>query len=263
VTRATVNGTLSQSGWYGSAVVVTLSAADSASGVRNTSYSLASNGGAPSGWSSFSTPLVLAATGTYELRYFSVDNAGNVEPMHLLNLSVDLADTSTTFLTAADTTLTSAPTAPFQVTISDPAGVMVAYASLDGGPEVPMSLSAPGGATTSATYELPTAAAGNGVHLVTIRAVNALGQSTSVHEAVVVNVSKGGALQLVAVLSAVAAIATVGAVMLRFFGRRRNLPPEAASPKAPTGSTVGVTPYLEEPVDRETVANARDSGGRR
>ena len=76
------------SGWYGGAVHVTLSAHDSLSDVDTTYYSV--DGGVAQ---VYSGAFDHSAKGTHTIRFWSVDNAGNVEdkaaPGHVITLKID------------------------------------------------------------------------------------------------------------------------------------------------------------------------------
>jgi len=76
VTTASLSGTLT-SGTYYSAVQVTLSATDSLSGVATTYYTI--DGGAQT---TYSGAFSVSALGSHTVKYWSVDNAGNVETAH-------------------------------------------------------------------------------------------------------------------------------------------------------------------------------------
>lgn len=72
-------------GWYVHPVTLTLSAADSMSGVAKTEYSL--DGGDT--WQSYSTPVTLSQEGKYTVSYRSTDNAGNIEQPKTISFNLD------------------------------------------------------------------------------------------------------------------------------------------------------------------------------
>ncbi len=86
-TTASLAGTTGNDGWYiaGSPVVLTLTATDAASGVARTAYRV--NGGDEQ---PYSGPVTFP-DGVYSVAYFSVDAAGNVEPVRQLAFRVDQA----------------------------------------------------------------------------------------------------------------------------------------------------------------------------
>jgi|GEM_PF-4608438 len=71
-------------GWYVSAVTVTLNATDNESGVCRTFCSLSPGG-------NYTGPLVVSLDGIYEITFYSVDYAGNVEGMKSAVLKIDQA----------------------------------------------------------------------------------------------------------------------------------------------------------------------------
>jgi hypothetical protein len=88
ITNYTITGTMGNNGWYVSNVIITLTAIDPAppmkagpkppSGVAHTYYKLH----AADNWTEYDgSPITVGTDGTYELFYYSVDNAGNVEPV--------------------------------------------------------------------------------------------------------------------------------------------------------------------------------------
>ncbi|MCA0757290.1 endo-1,4-beta-xylanase [Paenibacillus sp. N4] len=75
-----------QNGWYVSPVTVNLTVADAGSGAANSVYSL--DGGAT--WQTYSAPIVISQDGRYDLRFYSVDQAGNEEPVKSLgSINID------------------------------------------------------------------------------------------------------------------------------------------------------------------------------
>ena len=217
-THAVLSGDLSSApgSWYTSPVTVTLAATDATSGVALTQYSQASASGP---WSTYGAPLVFAKTGAYTVWFRSQDVAGNWETPGSVAFNLTLSATQVTFLTLPTTILTGSPTAPFTVTASDPSGIAAAYLSIDGGPEMPMTLQSSSGTTATFTYAFPTAAVGNGLHNVDVRVVNNAGVSTQQSEVVTVDVPGWGPLVLVVGL-AVVLVAGLVAMLLARRGRR-------------------------------------------
>jgi photosystem II stability/assembly factor-like uncharacterized protein len=75
VTTCSLNGTMNGS-VYTSDVTVTLTATDDNSGVNFTMYQVDSGS-----WTTYTTPLVIIADGDHIVYFYSIDNAGNIEPM--------------------------------------------------------------------------------------------------------------------------------------------------------------------------------------
>jgi hypothetical protein len=106
-TTATPSGDL-QSGIYYSKVSITLNAADTGgSGVANTYYTV--DGGAQT---TYGSAIVVSATGSHTLKYWSVDAAGNVEGKHTLSFTI-AADTATTLTAPAASSTFAGPSVTF------------------------------------------------------------------------------------------------------------------------------------------------------
>ena len=84
-TTAAANGTAGNSGWYKSDVDVTLTASDAHSGVEKTEYSL--DGG--SSWQPYTGAIHITKEGGTTILYRSIDNAGNEEQPHSVNVNID------------------------------------------------------------------------------------------------------------------------------------------------------------------------------
>jgi cytochrome c len=82
-----------QSGWHSGAVSVVLTAADPASGVARTEWSL---DGGP--WTAYNRPVAVSGDGTHTLLHRSVDAAGNAEVDRAATIEID--GTSPTLLVA-------------------------------------------------------------------------------------------------------------------------------------------------------------------
>jgi peptidoglycan/xylan/chitin deacetylase (PgdA/CDA1 family) len=94
-TTAACNGAACQTGWYNAGVQTTLLPTDNpgGSGVKATYYT--TNGTTPTTSSpTYTGPLTVASTTT--VKYFSVDNAGNAEPVQTQVVQVDGAPPTTT-----------------------------------------------------------------------------------------------------------------------------------------------------------------------
>ncbi len=85
-TTAAASGTLHPTGWYTTAATVKLSGHDASSGMRATYYRL--DGGAKA---RYTGPVTIARSGDHTLSYWSVDQAGNVEPTRTLEVKVDVS----------------------------------------------------------------------------------------------------------------------------------------------------------------------------
>jgi subtilase family serine protease len=90
VTVAAFSGTLSGT-VYTSPVTVTLSAVEVTSGVKGIFYSLDGKV-----FLSYSAPFTVSAPGTYMVRFYSTDNAGNTDSTHTESFTIQAAKTATT-----------------------------------------------------------------------------------------------------------------------------------------------------------------------
>jgi len=73
-TKVIFNGKLGINGWYISNVAITLTATDTGSGINHNYYQVDSGS-----WNTYTTPFVVSTEGVHTLKYYSVDNAGNIE----------------------------------------------------------------------------------------------------------------------------------------------------------------------------------------
>ncbi len=76
MTTHSYSGEIGLNGWYISSGTFFLNAIDNTSGVNHTYYKIDSNT-----WTEYTAPVVLDADGTHTIEYYSVDNAGNEEPV--------------------------------------------------------------------------------------------------------------------------------------------------------------------------------------
>jgi outer membrane protein assembly factor BamB len=130
-TTASVNGTL-DNGWYQGPAQVTLTAADSASGVANTFYTI--DGGATQ---TYASPFNITADGTHSIKFWSVDAVGNSEPQQSLTVQVD-STAPTTVISPGGTAgnngwYSSSVTVSLTASDNNQSGVATTYYSVDGG----------------------------------------------------------------------------------------------------------------------------------
>ncbi len=78
------NGTLGENNWYVSDIIVTLKAIDDESGVDETYYRL--NDG---DWEVYVEPFIVSDDGIHIIKYYSVDNAGNIEDIKSGGFAID------------------------------------------------------------------------------------------------------------------------------------------------------------------------------
>ncbi len=83
ITTLVATGTKGTNGWYTSNVALTFNATDTGSGVSKTFFSI--DGSATSTGKTAS----LTAEGTHIVRYYSIDNSGNQEPLNVVTIKID------------------------------------------------------------------------------------------------------------------------------------------------------------------------------
>lgn len=170
VTTADIAGPASN-GWFTAPATVTLTATDNAdgSGVARTEYQLDT----ATAWTPYTAPFTVSGDGRHEVRFRSVDEAGNVEATNAVEVKVDA--------TAPVTTATFAPpnddgwhagAVPVTLTATDPAsGVAGVEYTLDGGDWTP--------------YTQPVDVTGDGEHELRYRATDVAGNVETVKAALI------------------------------------------------------------------------------
>jgi hypothetical protein len=136
-TTSALSGTVGGAGWYRSAVTVTLTGADSGSGVDQ--VRVRADGGA---WAVYSSPVTILPDGSHTVDSYSTDIAGNVGPVGTVTFQIDtLAPMTTVALSGtmgpADWYV-SPVTVSLSATSANGSAASVAY-HVDGGPWVEYS----------------------------------------------------------------------------------------------------------------------------
>ena len=147
-------------GWYVNPVTVTLAAADEESGVDRTEYTV--DGGA---WTPYTAPFVVSGDKAHQVRYRSVDKAGNVEEARALAISIDAtAPLTTAQFAPPNDNGWHAGAIPVTLAAADAtSGVVSTEYSLDGGAWTP--------------YTQPVDVSGDGTHTVAYRSRDAAGNT--------------------------------------------------------------------------------------
>jgi PKD repeat protein len=167
-TTADVTGPASN-GWFTAPATVTLTATDNTggTGVSRTEYQLDT----ATEWIPYTDPVTVSGDGVHELRFRSVDVAGNTEVAKTIEVKVDATApvTTATFAPANDDGW-HAGTVPVTLTAVDPAsGVAAVEYALDGGDWQP--------------YTEPVDVTGDGEHELLYRATDAAGNVETVKSA--------------------------------------------------------------------------------
>ncbi|MEA2054648.1 MAG: PKD domain-containing protein [Candidatus Thermoplasmatota archaeon] len=93
-TNISIGGTKGDDGWYISNVTITLLPSDATSGVDKTYYLL--NNGT---WKTYTTQFVISNEGKNILKYYSIDEAGNVEAVNIITIKIDKTSPTITITT--------------------------------------------------------------------------------------------------------------------------------------------------------------------
>ncbi len=170
VTTAEVSGTPVE-GWLTGPATVTLTAADEdgGSGVARTEYQLDD----ATEWTAYTAPVPVTGDGEHELRFRSVDEAGNVEETKTVTVRIDAtAPVSTATFAPANDEGWHDGTIPVVLTSTDAgSGVALLEWSLDGGDWTP--------------YTEPVEISGDGDHELLYRATDTAGNAETLKAAVV------------------------------------------------------------------------------
>jgi hypothetical protein len=146
VTTATLNGTLNGSNYQNSAQV-TLTASDNLSGVASTLYQV--DGGS---WITYSGAFTVSKNGLNTVRYYSTDNAGNVESPK--TVSFGITDTTTTGLTSSLNPAGSGKVVKFTATVTPVSGTVTGSVTFKDGATVLGTTVVSGGKAIFSTSKL-------------------------------------------------------------------------------------------------------------
>ncbi|MBX7265218.1 ThuA domain-containing protein [Micromonospora sp. Llam7] len=168
VTAAEVSGTPVE-GWLTGPATVTLTADDDGSGVARTEYQLDD----ATDWTAYTEPVAVAGDGDHELRFRSVDEAGNVEETKTVAVKIDATGpVSTASFAPANDEGWHDGTIPVVLTSTDDgSGVKLLEWSLDGGDWTP--------------YTEPVEISGDGDHELLYRATDTASNAETLKSAVV------------------------------------------------------------------------------
>ncbi len=91
LTAVSLDGASGSAGWFVSDVAVNLTATGGTGGVANTSYNLDGEG-----WQTYGGEFTIDTDGAHTLEYYSIDMAGNEEPVRTVTVMVDTVAPETT-----------------------------------------------------------------------------------------------------------------------------------------------------------------------
>ncbi len=212
-------GLSGSNGWYKSAVNVTVTATDSASGVASTEYRI--DGGA---WQTYASGAVITVTdGTHTVEARSTDNAGWTGSTATATFKVDTAAPALSHLGPTGTVSSTSVTVHW--TGSDSGSGIASYAvSVDGG--APQDL----GTSNSTTLSLTA-----GDHTIRVTATDAAGNSVSQEWTLTVATPAGptGGLDTTTIIAVVAVVAAAALGGVWYLMRRRKVSPPNEPPAIP------------------------------
>ncbi|MDG6219672.1 MAG: Ig-like domain-containing protein, partial [Candidatus Thermoplasmatota archaeon] len=91
------SGTMGENDWFTSNVVVSISATDEESGVKDIFFKL--NGGPQQ---PYTAPISLTQDGQHTIEYWAVDNVGNIEPVNTFSVKIDKTNPETPVILRPD-----------------------------------------------------------------------------------------------------------------------------------------------------------------
>ncbi len=156
-------------GYYNQNPTITLNVSDAVSGVASTSYSIDSGA-----FQAYAGAFTLSGDGTHTVRFFSTDNAGNVEATKSMTFVIDTAAPTTT------AALTPAPVNGFYA--SDPTVTLSASDSLSGVSSTSYQID--GGSVH--TYSGPFVIIGDGSHTLQYWSTDVAGNVEGTHTVTVI-----------------------------------------------------------------------------
>lgn len=188
-----------ENGWYKNPVTVTLSATDTKPGLDSTFYSL--DGGTT--WETYTAPFVVSQDGNNNVKYYSVDKAGNTEQVLTLDpINLDRTRPEINIEGLVDESYLNDETVTVNYTVSDNiSGVnhSSVVALLDGQPIV--------NGTVIPLYKLSL-----GEHVLTVSAVDQAGNSASATRSFKTSTSISSLIQLVNLFQSDGSINNIGIV---------------------------------------------------
>lgn len=212
-TGTMTSGTAGNNGWFTSSLVsITLTAADAAngSGLNWTAYRNGTSGSfIKFNYTEDSVMLNYSGDGIRKIEVYSVDNATNMETTKNVSVNIDTV-APTLAITQANGTSVSSATPTINWTASDAtSGLDHFEVSVDGGAATTVSGTALGTILSTLT---------DGQHNVTIKAVDAAGNSVT--KSVTITVSAAGADNTLLILAIVAIVIIAAAVAAMMMMRR-------------------------------------------
>jgi len=165
ITTASSSGAVGTNGWFKSNVSVSLSAADAGSGVDATFYRIGTSGS----WLDYSSSFVLSSDGNSTVQFYSMDNAGNSESAK--NITVKIDKTSPTLIVNQ--------TAGFEATVNYTVISWVGSDATSGIDRFEVSIDGAASASVGMAMSRNFSGLTDGIHNVTVKAVDAAGNEVN------------------------------------------------------------------------------------
>jgi hypothetical protein len=171
ISQAIVEGNITPSGWYKGNVNIFINSTDNVSGISNTYYSI--NNGS---WIIYHGFFTISNSGTYTIRYYAENMAGNKENVKTLVINIEANPATITAITPA---YNSVNTNSVNITsmVFDRSGIKAVYIKIDNGPWLAMNYTAYNNTGGVAYYIWHTNSGDNGIHIIQIKVIDNVGYS--------------------------------------------------------------------------------------
>jgi hypothetical protein len=164
-----ISGNITSTGWYHGAVTIYLNSTDNISGVRSTFYSV---NGLP--WNLYNGSFVIYASGTYYIRYYSINFAGNSEAIKNTSIKIETTPPSVLAFTPSYNNIES-NSVNITTTVYDHSGIYNVFIKIDNGIWIKMNYIAYNSTSGIAYYVWHTDTGDNGIHTIQIKIVDNAG----------------------------------------------------------------------------------------
>ncbi|MGC8580804.1 MAG: OmpL47-type beta-barrel domain-containing protein [Thermoplasmata archaeon] len=171
ISQAIVEGNVTPSGWYKGNVNIFINSTDNVSGISNTYYSI--NNGS---WVIYHGYFTISNSGTYTIRYYAENMAGNKETVKTLVISIEANPATILAITPAYNSVNT-NSVNITSTVFDRSGIKAVYIKIDNGPWFAMNYTAYNNTGGVAYYIWHTNSGDNGIHIIQIKVIDNVGYS--------------------------------------------------------------------------------------